>query len=323
MEISEALQYYIEEKGIENLPNSQFYSFLSDLCKDEVSPFRFILKFPDFSKMYADLLRTPGSYLDIKQISYKWSQITGFKEDLITDLLRNLSKGIRKTISNPHPEEKKLPLLILFNKYHHPDTKYLDFLKKGEAIRDIIIALQLNAEKRAYENKIRKSKYLLRYYLEEKEKQDKEKTRIASEEARVAAKQEREKEERKQKRLEAKAKKEKEEAIKEASDIKNKIERDYSGWIIFFGTIFSISLVIYILGYSNIVYVKRGNAYISNLVSNPNYQVIIYIIIFMVLVFGLFFIIFQFTHFYTKISNYRRLKKWKKRNPNHRATPYL
>lgn len=330
MEISDAIKYYIEENGLERVPNTQFYFFLADLCKDEVKPYRFILRFSEFDKLFSEFINTTGSAVFIQQIAYKWAQISGFRQDLIEGILRNLSMGIRKTFIKPvDPKDKKLPLIIRYNKYYFPETKYKNFLLKGELISDIILGLKINKEKRLYESKLNSSRKRLRKYLAEKELQDRENERIALEKARKEQEKERKKEKKRLDRLEEQAKKEREEAIKEsikqADEIKKKlgVDKTFMSTACMIGVLIIISLLIYIPNFSSSNHFNNLYQYLHSITHNEFFSAITFLGVFMLSVVVIIYSIAIIGNVYLRINYKLKLWYWKKRNPNHRAAPYL
>lgn len=294
MEISDAIKYYIEENGLEKVPNPQFYSFLSDTCKEEVMPYRFILRFPDFHKMVSDLLQTKGQSNDIKQIAYKWSQITGFREDLIEKLLKKLTSGIQKFLKNETQAEKSQSLIDRYRRFH------LKVQNQDNPKEQISNDIPINCWSKEENNK--------------KGKENVENKRLKIEEI----------------RKESIRQKEREDAIKEADEIRFNLEQNAELGIFSFSILLIVCIILLYLSYFLISSIIKGIFFSIN----PNLielyndheifgQGLMIAIVTLIVVYIPFPI---YKRIWKRWGNFRvrkEIENWKKRNPNHRAAPYL
>ena len=131
MELSDAIRYYVEENGIEKVPELKFYWWISDLAKTESLQYKYILRSSGFKNLFKKLIDTTGDENCVVQLSFNYSRQTGFQQDLISKLLTELSWGIMKAFWGKYPDENgRFNLIKLYTINKKEWQIHLNFFKK-------------------------------------------------------------------------------------------------------------------------------------------------------------------------------------------------
>lgn len=138
MDLDRAFRKLIEEKGIKILSSRSAYHYLSDLCPKDIYKYRFLFKLQEFPSLYHDLLLTKGIEDDIKDLSHNFSIKTGFRNELIRELLEIITNGVRMAFYGTYPSNKNsLTLISLYEANKKEWNKRLELLKDGAFYSEI------------------------------------------------------------------------------------------------------------------------------------------------------------------------------------------
>lgn len=132
IELERAIRKLIEERNIKTVSSKVAYYYLSDLCPKEIYKFRIFFKLQEFSNLYHGLLLTKGTENDLEELSHNFSVKTGFRKELIRELLEIITNGVRMAFYGAYPSNNNsLTLMSLYEANKKEWISRIELLKDG------------------------------------------------------------------------------------------------------------------------------------------------------------------------------------------------
>ena len=104
MELCDSIRRVIEDYGIETLESKQGFNILCDLNHEFCSR-KFIWDAIVNTRLIDSLLKASGDKASCKRIALKFSQNTGFSEDLVSHIIDSVVQGVRKSFFGNFPPD--------------------------------------------------------------------------------------------------------------------------------------------------------------------------------------------------------------------------